>query len=118
MDMNMIVEILGKADAHHALGRLDRERCIGGDLGSKRTGARHQFGVRDDVIGQAHIEAFLCRERAAGEDDLGGFCPAEHTRQNHVPPDSGTIPRLTNAAASFALSDMMRMSQPSAVSMP
>ena len=70
------------------------------------------------MIGQAHLETFLCRERAAGEDNLGGLRPAEHARQNQVPPDSGTVPRLTNAAANFALSAMMRMSQPSAVSMP
>jgi len=38
--------------------------------------------------------------------------------RNHVPPDSGTTPRLTKAAASFDDSAMMRISQPSAVSMP
>ena len=37
--------------------------------------------------------------------------------KNQVPPDSGTTPRLTKAAASFADSAMMRISQPSAVSM-
>jgi hypothetical protein len=38
--------------------------------------------------------------------------------RNQVPPDSGTRPRLQKAAASFADFAMMRMSQPSAVSMP
>ena len=36
----------------------------------------------------------------------------------HVPPDSGTMPRAVNAAASLAVSAIMRMSQPRAMSMP
>ena len=35
-----------------------------------------------------------------------------------VPPDSGRTPRAVKAAESLAASDMMRMSQPSAKSMP
>ena len=38
--------------------------------------------------------------------------------RNQVPPLSGTMPRLVKAAAILALSAMIRMSQPSAVSMP
>ncbi len=38
--------------------------------------------------------------------------------RNQVPPDSGTMPRLVKAAAIFAPCAMIRMSQPSAVSMP
>ena len=37
---------------------------------------------------------------------------------SQVPPLSGTTPRFTKAAANFELSPRMRMSQPSAVSMP
>ena len=35
-----------------------------------------------------------------------------------VPPDSGTMPLAVKAAASLALSAMMRISQPKAMSMP
>ena len=83
--MDMIVEVFREADTHHALGRLNRERRIGGDLGGEGASARHQFGVRDDVIGQTHLKAFLRRERAAGEDDLCGLGPAQHARQKPCP---------------------------------
>jgi hypothetical protein len=38
--------------------------------------------------------------------------------RSHVPPLSGRTPRRVKAAASFPLSPAMRMSQPSAMSMP
>ena len=62
-----------------------------------------------------HSSAFSVRPEKTSS---AAFDQPSRRGRIQVPPDSGSTPRAVKAAESLAASDMMRMSQPSAKSMP
>ena len=80
--VHMVIEIFAGRHAHHPFGRLHCQRRIGRDLGGQRLSGRHALVGRHHMRNQSELEALRGTEGAAGKDQLGGFRPADQTRQD------------------------------------
>ena len=128
-------DLAGVGDAEAAAGRgLDLQHvaalfvCVVFSVGGRRVSARVKEGTSVLAAGKnTHQNTIITRSHTNNTPNI----PPKHTHSTttttcrptrrgryQVPPDSGTMPRLVKAAASLALLAMMRISQPSAVSMP
>ena len=79
--VDVLVEGLGEAHAHHALGGLHGERRVARDLSGERARFLQEQRVGHDARDEAELETLLGVERAAGEDQLRRLRPADQPRQ-------------------------------------
>ena len=79
--MHMIGKRLVEPHPHHALGGLNRQRCVGRNLACHLARPDHQGGVWHDLVGKTPLESFPRRERATGKDQFQRLGPADHARQ-------------------------------------
>ena len=116
VELRNIHKTFGKVHANDDISLVVPAGTIQGILGENGAGKSTLMKV---LTGFIHLDKgeILLDDRPVKINSAALAQPIIRGR-NQVPPDSGTTPRLTKAAASLADAPRMRMSQPRAVSMP
>ena len=112
------LERLFQADAHHPLRGLHGQRRVGGDLGRHLASGRHQLVVLDDLVDQPQRQRLFGAQHLAPEGDLGRLGPADEAGQQPGAAAFRQHAALAEDSGQLRRVEEMRMSQPSARSMP
>ena len=94
--MDVLLERLALAHAHHALCGPHCERRISGDLAGHVHRHLHQLVAADHMVDEPEFEAFVGVQGAPGEGQFGRFCVAD---------DAGEQPRAAALGDDAALGE-------------